>query len=267
MAIDASEIIATTDSQAAVYNVFKTGVADTLTRLVTLRGVLDGYNDAPSYQHSIDSILALELKLKSEDADPSGTLEAEIERLFGGVLEGLDDDSAKWGEDNAVSTITDLKSWLQYHNYGDGGPWAALMAPLFAELYLRATGAPLGAKNTYSPAISDMGSREVGQAFEAGDSVVTASYAGVARPRLTSTGVTGSGMVTVIGDGYDESGLPVSGRAWQVNVSSNTTADLTPVVAGDILHEVTGITYGAGLSAGVFQVIGAVPNGRTSPPV
>lgn len=159
--------------------------------------------------------------------------------------------------------ITTIDQYAAYYNTGAGGWWNALLAPDFISLYNAYSGANPSVLNVYSPAISNMGTFTVGGSFTAGANVDTTKYAGAAISQITVASLTGSGVVTVTGSNQNS----VAGHTWTATASADTTYALTPTIAGDLLTAVSGISVASGITAGAITVSGAIPTGRSNPPV
>lgn len=168
-----------------------------------------------------------------------------------------------------LTGVTDIRSFATYYNTSVGGPYNALVCSQFSDLYfLCFSGALIGASNIYALAISDMGQKTVAGAFMAGTAVNSSNFAGAARSQITTTGITGTGVVTVTGSARTSAGVVTAGRTFDsANVTGNGTFLLTPTVAGDILVSVSDITIPGGISAGTVVVNGLLPAGRVNPPV
>jgi len=168
---------------------------------------------------------------------------------------------------SGASGVTSETGFAAYYNFGGGGPWTCLVAPEYGRgVYYHVNGSYMNAKNVYSPAIATMGSRAYNATFSGGTDVEVAKYAGAAVLKATGSGIAGSGMVTVTGDGRDSTGTSFTGHSWTVEVTGNAAFTLTPSIAGDICTSVTGITIAAGITAGTVTVGAFVPTGRTGPP-
>ena len=170
-----------------------------------------------------------------------------------------------------LTGVTSLSGFHSYYNYGggvvDGAAWTGLCCPDFGRgVYYHINGSYMEARNVYSPAVASMGSRIVGSAFVAGTVIDDTKYAGAARLQCAIATRTGTGLVTVIGNGRDAEGVAVTGHSWSVEMSGDGPTTMTPGVTGDICTEVTGITIGAGISAGTVTISAAIPSGRTNPP-
>ncbi len=257
MSFTQARSLAIADGIAATYNIINTALVASAARIATLRGVVDAYNEAKTFQGTIDG---------SIDAEAKNVIGDRASLLLADLLNGYDDDCAKYGEESSIASIKDAKSFAQYFQYGVGGPWGHFWAPDFALAFQDVFGAYPGAKLVYSPAVADMGHKASGGAFVAGTDVDTSLYAGAAIPKLLAAGLTGTGMATVVGNGYSSDGLPQQGRSWSVNVTGNGTFTLVPGVAGDILTKVTAINVPAGITAGTLTVQADIPAGRSNPP-
>lgn len=243
------------DALGTNYDLLVSGFATLDAGVVSARGVADAYNEAANFRGFIDGCLDSEAKI-------SPTEQASL--LLRDMLVGINTDCAKFGVDNDLSSIKDAKTFAQYHQYGAGGPWGCFLLPNSAVAYAAIMGkgaasAWPGAKLVSSPVNANLGSRIEGSAFVAGDDIDTDLYAGAAILNLTSASITGSGVVTVIGDGYDADGVFRQDLSWNLAVSGNTTAAMTPNVAGSLLRKCTDIIIPAGITDGTFTVKAAAP--------
>lgn len=165
--------------------------------------------------------------------------------------------------------VSDLKSLASYYNTGAGGPWSALLSPVFDDVYAAVATptsgtASLGPLNLYAPVITNMGSRTVGGSFAAGTAVDASSFAGAAAARLHFTGGAWSGAdaVTVTGIARTGLGATVTGATFttgDIEVFGTGSVLLSPTVAGEILLSVTDITLPAAMTAGTATVSCDIP--------
>ena len=172
--------------------------------------------------------------------------------------------------DADLDDVTDVDSFLEYYNIGDGGPWNALMAPAFRTLYNAVTGKELSATNAYPAAIASMATRSITDSvagtFTAGTVVDPLLYAGAARATATVSGAAGTGTITVTATVRTATGTTVTGRVFTC-ANTNGAQTLVPAVTGDLILTVTGISFSAGITAAAVVVNGLIPSGRTNPPV
>jgi len=191
--------------------------------------------------------------------------EVQLKNQLSGWLTALNQDCRLSGITGAYPGVVDIDTFAAYFNTGAGGPWLCLLPPDWIAVSFNVLGKNPQAVNVYSPAIVNMAQWVITGAgtgtFTPG-TAVGAAYAGAAVPQLTTTGITGTGIVTVTGTNH----AGVAARTWTVSVTGNAVYTLVPTVATDLLHSVTSIAAASGLTAGTAVVGAAIPAGRTNPP-
>lgn len=174
---------------------------------------------------------------------------------------------------SGLTGVTGIVSFASYYNTGAGGPWASLLSPEFAALYaICFPGNTVPAVSVYAPPDVNMGSRSVGGALVLDAPLDEIAYAGAARAQVTVAGSTwgapGFGTVEVVGRARTALGTVASGRSFtRTGVPFDGAYYLDPVVAGDLLIEVTDIILPPAMTAGSVTITTHAPLGRTSPPV
>lgn len=166
-----------------------------------------------------------------------------------------------------LTGVTDIDSFADYYNFGAGGPYAALLAPDFRDLFHAVYGAYPDARNVYAPAIANMGQHAVAGAFVDGSAVDTTKYAGFTILQAQVSGWAGSsGTLTVAVSGRDVAGNNATGH-WTATISGNGNVNLTVGSSTvKIATDVTGITLPGTMTAGTVVIAGLIPSGRTNPP-
>lgn len=183
------------------------------------------------------------------------------------------------------SGVTNLHSYLEYLNYGTGTKWQALQdGRAFRGWYHALVGSPPSVRTCYFEVLQgalDVASHlySVGLGrfvatgagtgnFTAatlegdlanngsGDGMIDTSKYVPAIPHIVVSGLTGSGVVTVTGNGYLPDGTTETGKTWTATASANTTYALSvgTAAAASRIYEVTSIGIAAGISAGTIYV-------------
>jgi hypothetical protein len=171
-----------------------------------------------------------------------------------------------------ITGVSSVDTFATYYNTGAGGPWNALCAPSFRDVYYALAGENPTAANCYyevlhgADHLHGLRSLVVGGTQTAGTSIDSASYAGGFGQISWVDGI-GSGTVTVTGvwrkpDGTIQSGA--NGTATMTGASG--TAVLTPPTANALLVVATSISAAAGITGGTIYAEAKRPAGRTNPP-
>ena len=161
-----------------------------------------------------------------------------------------------------LANIRFLDDYLTYLNTGAGGTWNALQHPDFLNACPFATSQQnvyfevlQGA--TYTNALGKLVGTGAGTGtFTDGVAIDDTLYAG-GIPAVRVSGLTGSGVVTVTGSGYDPAtGTVVTGVTWTATVTGNGVFFLAvgTAPANTLLLNVSAIAIAAGISAGTFYV-------------
>lgn len=211
----------------------------------------------------------LTLLMNFQDPDRTTNIEAQVRALqnalphekivsslFNSLVSAVNSDCNA----AALTGVTDIDTFANYYNLGTGGWWQATLPPdwrtIWNDLYSKFP----TITNVYSPAIANMGQVSATGAGTVGslsniNNVDTTKYAGAVLLRLVVTGLTGTGVVTVTGTNH----AGTAGKTWTVTVTANGTYDLVATSTGDLLTAISAIGIAAGISAGTFQVVCAVP--------
>jgi len=171
---------------------------------------------------------------------------------FGQFLGALDRYVAGLG----LAGVRGLDDLLVYYNAGnDGVEWQCLADPLWRDLFSAWRGGlfpSVGAVGAWS---DNLGTKTFAGSFVAGDVIDAAKYAG-GLPKLASTGVTGTGTVTVTGTARTPETLVVTpGVTWTAAVTTSGTVNLVPgtAPANSLILSSTGLSH-TGLTGGTFVV-------------
>jgi hypothetical protein len=169
---------------------------------------------------------------------------------------------------SGVPRCNGIEAFCDYHNRGRGGPYRALMSPVFDELFgFCYPGSFLGAHNVFSPGVDFMGFQAVDGKFEAGRYVNVNRYAGVTElyGYITDIAFDGkaSGNIVAIGEARDKSGNIVDGRQWSLRfdaLSGNATGGaFVPAEDGDLCVRVHELRFPGNMEAGSVTLSGNGP--------
>lgn len=220
----------------------------------------------------IDQIVSL--------ADPAKTLRnatdafSVIGRLAEVFINALDTEALRSAGVASISSVNTLDTFLTYYNTGSGGPWNALMAPDFRNIFYAAKrGYPTATNvylevlqgSTYTNGLRKLVVTGAGTGTQtAGYDIDSDDYAG-GFGQVIMSGITGSGVVTVTGTWRKTDGTVAEG-AGTATVSGNNTFVLTPPFTNALLLTVTNIAAANGITSGTLYAEAKRPTGRTNPP-
>jgi hypothetical protein len=176
-------------------------------------------------------------------------------------------------------TIGDLNTYLSWYNYVNNVTfWQCLAPPDFNEAYYATYSRYLTAKNVYFPVRQGESWRGttftnalrrlvIGTGQTAGYTIDRTKYAG-GIPRISWTGLNGSGAVSVTVTGKDSDNATViwtQSGTWGVAPFDTASGNLDlPNPTNKLITEVTDISS-TGFSAGTIYAESGVPSGRVYP--
>lgn len=177
-----------------------------------------------------------------------------------------------------LANVTSIDLFARYYNTGDGAPWNCLFSPYFRLAYYAVLKAYPTNTNvffqckqgevfegtTFTNALRKGAVTGAGAETEtAGFDIDADSYAG-GIGKITMSGITGSGTLTIAGTWRKPDGTTETGDG-TANVTGDGTFTLTPPTADSLLLACSALTTPAGISAGTYYVETYAPAGRTHP--
>lgn len=215
-----------------------------------------------------------------------------VKKIMAGWINGLDRHVYR---KSGISGVSSLDTFLKYYNIGAGGYWNGLQdGRWFREIYYAVKNAYPSVYNCYFEVLqgtlnaathlysyglgrfvaSGAGAGTFTKATLEGELITDGSgfgkidsskYAG-GIAQVVSSGLGGSGVLTMTGNGYDpDTQTVVTGKTWTKTISGDTTSDFdggTGVSGNILLLEVTNVTIAAGITAGTFYIQARRPTGR-----
>ena len=159
--------------------------------------------------------------------------------------------------DLRLAGVADLRTFAEYYNTGEGGPYQCLLPAAFTALYQSLTGIALRPEDTLPPVGSRLGHATVSGGGAPGTGVDTALYAGCPAPvavvlagEFTDSRAAGSNRLTVTGQARDRAGAVQEDRTFTAKVNSMGTFALTAAVEGDLLVSACEITLPTNMTTG-----------------
>ncbi len=190
-----------------------------------------------------------------------------------------------------LAGVSSFDTFLSYYNTGGGGTWTALVSGRTRRLYelWLGTGLALSATNFYADvykagtnvdgtsAPNGLMAGTIGApgsiSISSGVTIDSAKYAG-GFPQLNSTGIAGSGIVTVTGTARDPAtGAVVAAATWVATVSAGASTvalapgGSSPAPANSLILAGSTMTVAVGLTAGSITLEAAMPAGRSALPL
>lgn len=242
--------------------------------MADIRDIVNGLNDATFRDADLQSLFSP----VAVSAVSANTLARIAGTVLANWFNAISSACAAYGVANAIATISDIQTFMQYFNYGSGGNWLGLQAPWWRDLYYAVRGSYPDPKCVYFEVLQ--GASFQGTTFTnalakyiKGTSTLTdgeiidyTKYGGGSAYIQWSSG-SGSGActITVAGKNQDNAAVnyTLSGTWGDSNFNaSNSGVALTPSVSNSLITDVTSVTI-TGMTAGTFYVEARRPSGRS----